>query len=67
MQEKLKSGVTTLVKVRLISFGLVMGVAFLLVVSLVLDTAVQAAGKWVFGDSPLVVHHRHRAVCARRY
>ncbi|WP_250504458.1 MULTISPECIES: YihY/virulence factor BrkB family protein [unclassified Caballeronia] len=50
-----KSGVATLVKVRLISFGLVMGVAFLLIVSLVLDTAVQAAGKWVFGESPLVV------------
>jgi membrane protein len=54
-EEKLKSGVTTLVKVRLISFGLVMGVAFLLVISLVLDTAVQAAGKWAFGASPLVV------------
>ncbi|CAL8480565.1 YihY/virulence factor BrkB family protein [Caballeronia sp. S22] len=50
-----KSGVATLVKVRLISFGLVMGVAFLLIVSLVLDTAVQAAGNWVFGESPLVV------------
>jgi membrane protein len=50
-----KSTVTTLVKVRLISFGLVMGVAFLLVVSLVLDTAVQAAGKWAFGSSPLVI------------
>jgi membrane protein len=49
------SGVATLVRVRLISFGLVMGVAFLLVVSLVLDTAVQAAGKWVFGNSPLVI------------
>nr|WP_244818450.1 YihY/virulence factor BrkB family protein [Caballeronia sp. Lep1P3] len=50
-----KSGVATMVKVRLISFSLVMGVAFLLIVSLVLDTAVQAAGKWVFGDSPLVI------------
>ncbi|MDR5763184.1 YihY/virulence factor BrkB family protein [Caballeronia sp. LZ035] len=50
-----KSGVAMLVKVRLISFGLVMGVAFLLIVSLVLDTAVQAAGKWVFGESPLVI------------
>jgi membrane protein len=49
------STVTTLVKVRLISFGLVMGVAFLLIISLVLDTAVQAAGKWIFGNSPLVV------------
>lgn len=52
---KPKSGVATMVKVRLISFGLVMGVAFLLIVSLVLDTAVQAAGKWVFGESPLVL------------
>ncbi|WP_250536697.1 YihY/virulence factor BrkB family protein [Caballeronia sp. AZ10_KS36] len=54
-EDKEKSGVATLVKVRLISFGLVMGVAFLLIISLVLDTAVQAAGKWVFGESPLVV------------
>ncbi|CAL8481549.1 YihY/virulence factor BrkB family protein [Caballeronia sp. S22] len=54
-EDKSKSGVTTLVKVRLISFGLVMGVAFLLIISLVLDTAVQAAGKWAFGASPLVV------------
>ncbi|MDR5822375.1 YihY/virulence factor BrkB family protein [Caballeronia sp. LZ043] len=54
-EDKAKSGVTTLVKVRLISFGLVMGVAFLLVISLVLDAAVQAAGRWAFGASPLVV------------
>ncbi|WP_053572278.1 YihY/virulence factor BrkB family protein [Caballeronia cordobensis] len=53
--DKKASSVAMLVKVRLISFGLVMGVAFLLIVSLVLDTAVQAAGKWVFGDSPLVI------------
>ncbi|MDR5763423.1 YihY/virulence factor BrkB family protein [Caballeronia sp. LZ035] len=50
-----QSGVATLVKMRLISFGLVMGVAFLLIVSLVLDTAVQAAGKWAFGNSPLLI------------
>ncbi|MDR5777248.1 YihY/virulence factor BrkB family protein [Caballeronia sp. LZ002] len=54
-KERPKSGVTALVKIRLISFGLVMGVAFLLVISLVLDTALQAAGKWVFGASPLVI------------
>ncbi|SAL01970.1 putative ribonuclease BN [Caballeronia pedi] len=53
--DKPKSGVGTLVRVRLISLSLVMGVAFLLIVSLVLDTAVQAAGKWVFGESPLVI------------
>ncbi|KDR37759.1 YihY/virulence factor BrkB family protein [Caballeronia glathei] len=50
-----KSSVVALVKLRLISLGLVLGVAFLLIVSLVLDTAVQAAGKWLWGTSPLVV------------
>ena len=34
------SSVIALVRVRLISFGLVLGVAFLLIVSLVLDTAI---------------------------
>jgi membrane protein len=44
-----------MVRVRLISLGLVLGVAFLLIVSLVLDTAIQAAGKWLWGASPLVI------------
>ena len=39
-----------MVRVRLISFGLVLGVAFLLIVSLVLDTAIQAVGMWLWGD-----------------
>jgi membrane protein len=50
-----KSSVFALVRVRLISFGLVLGVAFLLIVSLVLDTAIQAVGTWLWGDSPFVV------------
>ncbi len=50
-----KSSVYALVRVRLISFGLVLGVAFLLIVSLVLDTAIQAVGKWIWGDSPFVI------------
>ena len=50
-----KLGVAALVKVRLVSFGLVMGVAFLLIISLVLDTAIQAAGKFLFGASPLLI------------
>jgi membrane protein len=41
--------------VRLISFGLVLGVGFLLVVSLVLDTAIIYLGQRVFGESPLVI------------
>ncbi|OTP78720.1 Ribonuclease BN [Caballeronia sordidicola] len=50
-----KSSVFALVRVRLISFGLVLGVAFLLIVSLVLDTAIQAVGKWLWGDSSFVI------------
>lgn len=50
-----RSGVMAIVHVRLISFGLVLGVAFLLIVSLVLDTAIQAVGMWLWGDSPFVI------------
>jgi membrane protein len=50
-----KSSVFAMVRVRLISFGLVLGVAFLLIVSLVLDTAIQAVGKWLWGDSSFVI------------
>jgi membrane protein len=49
------SSVFALVRVRLISFGLVLGVAFLLIVSLVLDTAITFIGQWLWGDSPYVV------------
>ncbi|MGA3247751.1 MAG: YihY/virulence factor BrkB family protein, partial [Paraburkholderia sp.] len=49
------SSVIALVRVRLVSFGLVLGVAFLLIVSLVLDTAITFIGKWIWGDSPYVV------------
>jgi membrane protein len=49
------SSVIALVRVRLVSFGLVLGVAFLLIVSLVLDTAIEFIGKWLWGNSPYVV------------
>ncbi|MBV8261390.1 MAG: YihY/virulence factor BrkB family protein, partial [Paraburkholderia sp.] len=49
------SSVMALVRVRLISFGLVLGVAFLLIVSLVLDTAIIFAGQWLWGNSPFVI------------
>ncbi|MBB3260498.1 membrane protein [Paraburkholderia bannensis] len=45
------SSVIALVRVRLISFGLVLGVAFLLIVSLVLDAAITFVGQWLLGDS----------------
>nr|WP_309249484.1 YihY/virulence factor BrkB family protein [Paraburkholderia sp. CNPSo 3272] len=49
------AGLTLLLRARLVSFGMVMGLGFLLVVSLVLDAAIQFAGHAVFGDSVLVV------------
>jgi membrane protein len=49
------AGIALLVRARLISFRLVLGVGFLLVVSLVLDTAITYVGHRVFGDSPLVI------------
>lgn len=49
------SSVIALVKVRLISFGLVLGVAFLAIVSLVLDTVVTFIGDWLLGGTPFVV------------
>ena len=49
------AGLALLLRARLVSFGMVMGVGFLLVVSLVLDAAIQFAGHAIFGDSRLVV------------
>jgi membrane protein len=49
------SSVLALVRVRLISFGLVLGVAFLLIVSLVLDAAITFVGRWLLGDSPYLM------------
>ncbi|WP_153101908.1 YihY/virulence factor BrkB family protein [Paraburkholderia hayleyella] len=49
------SSVLALVRVRLISFGLVLGVAFLLIVSLVLDTVLTFLGQWLWGNSPYMV------------
>jgi membrane protein len=49
------AGLALLLRARLTSFGLVMGLGFLLVVSLVLDTAIQFAGHALFGDSTLVI------------
>lgn len=49
------SGLAWLLRVRLISFGMVMGVGFLLVVSLVLDAAIQSVGHAVLGSMTLTV------------
>jgi membrane protein len=43
------NGVWSLVRSRLLSFGVVLGLGFLLLVSLVLSTAIAAVGKWSYG------------------
>ncbi|MFL6263520.1 MAG: YihY/virulence factor BrkB family protein [Thermoanaerobaculia bacterium] len=45
-------GIWSFVKTRLISFGMVLGIGFLLLVSLIISTAVSAVGKWATGLLP---------------
>ena len=49
------AGLALLLRARLVSLGLVMGLAFLLVVSLVADVAIQTAGRALFGTDALSV------------
>ena len=45
-----KASLLSLVRVRLISFGLVIGVGFLVVVLLILDAVVAVMGHWLWGE-----------------
>ena len=59
------NAVWTFVKGRLLSFGLVLALAFLIVVSLVLSAALSALGKWwgpAFGEWEKVAHAVNFAV-----
>src|SRR5471032_2280699 len=42
-------GMFSLIRARLVSFGMILGIAFLLIVSLVLSAAISALGKWWAG------------------
>lgn len=44
-----KSGIWSLVKVRLFSFGLIVTIAFLMIVSLVFSAILSALGNWISG------------------
>ena len=46
-----ENGIWTLLRTRLLSFGLVLGLGFLLLVSLVVSAAIAAFGKWFDGFS----------------
>ena len=41
-----KSGIWNLIRTRLLSFGLILGLGFMLMVSLIVSTALAALGKW---------------------
>lgn len=47
-----KTGIWTTLRARLLSFGLVLGLAFLLLVSLILSAALAAFGQWTSGLFP---------------
>ena len=53
-----KSGILSLLKARLFSFGLIVAIAFILIVSLVISAMLSALGTWVtnyFSESLLII------------
>lgn len=49
---KKPSGITAVLRARLLSFGLILGLAFLLMISLVVSAGVAALGTWMGGMMP---------------
>ena len=49
------SGIINLIRSRLLSFGMILGIGFLLTVSLVLSGAISALGKYFFADMEAVL------------
>ena len=52
VEPKPGSGIWGFVKTRMLSFGMVLGIGFLLLISLVVTTAVSAVGTWATGLLP---------------
>ncbi|WP_018341775.1 YihY/virulence factor BrkB family protein [Cytophaga aurantiaca] len=46
-----KKGILIVLKSRMFSFGLILAIAFLLLISLVVSTALSALGEWIHSDS----------------
>ncbi len=58
--DKKKSGIWNIIKVRLFSFGLIVSISFLLIVSLIVSAILAVLSNWVsshFSDSFLIVLH----------
>ncbi|WP_434641526.1 YihY/virulence factor BrkB family protein [Achromobacter piechaudii] len=49
---KKQSGIWALIRARLLSFGLILTLAFLLIVSLIVSTVLAALGSWLGGGDP---------------
>jgi membrane protein len=47
--EPSKSGIWSIIRVRLFSFGMIVSIAFILIVSLVISTLLSAFGNWLSG------------------
>jgi membrane protein len=52
VEPKSGGGIWSFVKTRILSFGMVLGIGFLLLISLVVTTAVSAVGAWATGLLP---------------
>lgn len=52
VNSKKQSGIWALIRARLLSFGLILTLAFLLIVSLVVSTLLAALGSWLGGGVP---------------
>jgi len=58
-QKEQRSGIWTFIRSRLLTFGMVLGLAFLVTVSLILSSALSALGKWwgpIFGQWEAIAH-----------
>src|SRR5918999_1218057 len=58
-EKEKQSGLWTFIRSRLLTFGMVLGLAFLVTISLVLSSALSALGKWwgpMFGQWETVAH-----------
>jgi membrane protein len=64
-ESKKPSGIVAMIRARLLSFGLILGLAFLLMVSLAVSAGVSAFGSWMGGLMPgseLLLHVLNTAV-----
>ncbi|HKQ28775.1 MAG TPA: YihY/virulence factor BrkB family protein [Burkholderiales bacterium] len=58
-EKEKQNGLWTFIRARLLTFGMVLGLAFLVTISLILSTALSTLGKWwgpMFGQWELVAH-----------